>query len=324
MNNKTNNNIRYGFIDFLKFFTIFCVVFAHFLPSGSFIRIGIYSFHMPIFFMLSGFTYKENRSFIQIIQKINKRIIIPYVIFFCISFALSIDNDVSNLSQFFDIFYIKGSINSFNSVLWFFPCFILVSILFFTFNKILKNKTWLIIPINIILTILMFYNHSIYIFGFNKIMLMLVYYWIGYYMKKVYVQINVSKKVSFISFIIYLILFFAYSYINNGNSISINQNDINNSIVFLFFSIFECIFLIISAYQIYSYKFIRFIADNTLFIMSTHLFFRILAQSFIVNAYVFMLVGIVAFGIEVIFLNILKSIKSKKIKNLLQYVGIII
>ncbi|MDD8037541.1 MAG: acyltransferase family protein, partial [Thomasclavelia ramosa] len=63
-----NNRIEY--IDFIKGFTIFLVVWGHAIQNisqnGSFwnnpMHIFICSFHMPIFMLLSGFFFKNEIS----------------------------------------------------------------------------------------------------------------------------------------------------------------------------------------------------------------------------------------------------------------------
>lgn len=46
---------RIVWIDALKMIGLFLVVLGHFLPSGNFCKVLIYSFHVPMFFIVSGF-----------------------------------------------------------------------------------------------------------------------------------------------------------------------------------------------------------------------------------------------------------------------------
>ena len=54
-------NARYYEIDVAKGIGILLVMLGHILPNNSFLRMIIYSFHMPLFFILSGLVIK-NRS----------------------------------------------------------------------------------------------------------------------------------------------------------------------------------------------------------------------------------------------------------------------
>ena len=77
---KINNRIEW--IDTLRGLAMFFVVWGHLFPSNKWIlRKYIYSFHMPLFFFISGLTYKENAnmSFKELIKKLFKRLIIPYI-----------------------------------------------------------------------------------------------------------------------------------------------------------------------------------------------------------------------------------------------------
>lgn len=76
---------RYGFIDSAKGIGILLVVFAHVIAShnvGVRVEEVITSFHMPLFFVLSGMFFSRKGTFKQfIINKIN-RLIVPFAFFF--------------------------------------------------------------------------------------------------------------------------------------------------------------------------------------------------------------------------------------------------
>ena len=75
---------RLQYVDFLKGFAILCVVVGHiaaFNPKCDLLIDFVYSFHMPLFFFISGFLFhKKNIVNIQksIISKV-KSLIIPYL-----------------------------------------------------------------------------------------------------------------------------------------------------------------------------------------------------------------------------------------------------
>lgn len=75
---------RLFFIDYAKAIGIFLVVFAHcaqkFSESVSHLGPFIYSFHMPLFFVISGFLLCLKNPSIESIGKIAKRLLIPYFI----------------------------------------------------------------------------------------------------------------------------------------------------------------------------------------------------------------------------------------------------
>ena len=52
MNGKIDNN-RLTWIDWAKTLGIFFICIGHFLPSGNVLRIFLYTFHVPLFFVVS-------------------------------------------------------------------------------------------------------------------------------------------------------------------------------------------------------------------------------------------------------------------------------
>ena len=58
---KEANKKRILWIDYAKAFAMFFVVIGH-VNSGNYLTNWIYSFHMPLFFFLSGITLKAYRG----------------------------------------------------------------------------------------------------------------------------------------------------------------------------------------------------------------------------------------------------------------------
>ncbi|MDC1262111.1 acyltransferase family protein [Polaribacter sp.] len=71
---NTLNTQRIDWIDQVKGFGIILVVYGHNFPS---IEDYIYSFHMPLFFLLAGIFHPKKSNF-QVIKKRVQQILIPY------------------------------------------------------------------------------------------------------------------------------------------------------------------------------------------------------------------------------------------------------
>ena len=67
-------------LDVLRGIGIFLMVFDH-VGWGSAVHTYIQSFHMPLFFIVSGYLWK-NEDVFQVIKKRFKTLMIPYI-FFC-------------------------------------------------------------------------------------------------------------------------------------------------------------------------------------------------------------------------------------------------
>ncbi len=100
------NRKRYTQIDYAKALGILLVVFGHFVEEfnkktlgselGNYVFNWIYSFHMPLFFILSGlglfFKYqnKQITNYLSEIKYYAKRLLLPYCIWSCIYILASI------------------------------------------------------------------------------------------------------------------------------------------------------------------------------------------------------------------------------------------
>lgn len=69
---------RIAWIDIAKGMGIILVIFGHTL-SGGFIRGSIYSFHMPLFFILAGYTTRPKERAVVLGSSI-RRLLVPYII----------------------------------------------------------------------------------------------------------------------------------------------------------------------------------------------------------------------------------------------------
>ena len=114
---------RQPWIDAAKGFGVLLVIIGHLLYSSTLDNLNqaIYSFHTPLFFMLSGYVDHRSTNRKDYYKRKIRRLVIPYVIFVAMSFQLihrqyllgdSIDRIVK------DIFYYDGRI-AFNCPLWF-------------------------------------------------------------------------------------------------------------------------------------------------------------------------------------------------------------
>lgn len=74
-------NKRIDFIDVAKGIGIILVVLGHLNSAEQPIRNFIYSFHMPLFFILSGVFFNDKTDFKTLLIKSIKTLLIPYLIF---------------------------------------------------------------------------------------------------------------------------------------------------------------------------------------------------------------------------------------------------
>lgn len=166
---------RLDYIDHLKAVAIILVVFGHFLiainPMGfSYHPVQIvYSFHMPLFFFLSGFMVgfkdKGKLSFSFITKKMIT-LLLPWFSWTIISSYYLGDKDFFHALEIFQFYPFRGY--------WFLPVLFIMMLLYFLYNRLLvwnikkKNAYWLIalgIMSVIILLGLLFYDYSLLMYA---------------------------------------------------------------------------------------------------------------------------------------------------------------
>ena len=77
--NNSQNPTRLQYLDMLRTIGIILMVMGHIGFSGVFSK-WIHGFHIPLFYILSGYFYK-NQPIKRLLKKRLRTIIIPYVIF---------------------------------------------------------------------------------------------------------------------------------------------------------------------------------------------------------------------------------------------------
>ena len=159
---------RIHWVDIAKGIGIIFIIYAHMLGVNDF-RHLFYSFHIPLFFFLSGIVYnhKKYTDFLAFLKKSAKRLLLPYFIFAFIFFILWLikikpDNLFSSeiIRQFSGIFYANSNngLMAFNNILWFLPTLFVIRVLFASIARF-SAKT------RIIVFILIFFSVFGYLFS---------------------------------------------------------------------------------------------------------------------------------------------------------------
>lgn len=133
---------RLDYVDVCKWLGISLVIFGHMKMPGEVLQ-WIYAFHMPLFFVLSGYTYRAQRIDKEFLIKKIKTIYVPSLLFALIFCR-------GEMSSWAYIAY--GSRNALDmagtyTVLWFLPCFfaaVLVFSLLMNIGNRSKHKAWIL------------------------------------------------------------------------------------------------------------------------------------------------------------------------------------
>ena len=142
-------NTRLATIDIAKGIGIVFVVFGHIFPI-TLVTQWIYSFHVPIFFIISGFTYRYCADKKAFYLKKFRRLVIPYLcfammsvlIYWAMSFVISLDTDTDILTNIARLLYgnSNGKAMAWNTPLWFLVSMFVSVLLMDSFETLLNRK----------------------------------------------------------------------------------------------------------------------------------------------------------------------------------------
>lgn len=181
---------RLDWIDQLKGFTIFLVVYGHNFP---FCEKYIYSFHMPLFILTAGFFHPQISSYLQL-KKRFVSLIVPYFIWSFFLFAIWYfvtrnygDSAALNLSpakNFLGVFMAQGdrAHMDWGIPMWFLPA---LFITFLLMSGVLKiNKKFRFFALCVLVALGLAYPHFTSVnlpWSINIAMAALFFYAIGFY-----------------------------------------------------------------------------------------------------------------------------------------------
>lgn len=137
---------RIDWIDSLRGLGMLLVIFAHAAPGADSLKTYIHSFHVPLFFFVSGCLFDPRRytGYAQLAKRRLRTVVIPYGLFFLLSHSVTLVRTYIGDPQSFKpafwyepltgFFYGTGpwlaAVN--NIALWFLPClFVTEAIVFF-------------------------------------------------------------------------------------------------------------------------------------------------------------------------------------------------
>ena len=151
---------RLAVLDVAKGIGMVFVVFAHVNYTPILLKL-IYSFHMPLFFVLAGMVFQREKypSVGAFLKRRWKGLVLPYLAFSVISIGYvfvsekiwAAAEDLSReeyLQAFLQIILAQGSKPVLNTPLWFVPCLLAVEILYFGISG---HKRSVVIPVCVLL-----------------------------------------------------------------------------------------------------------------------------------------------------------------------------
>ncbi len=277
-----DNSEKYDFIDLLKGIGIFLVVWGHTMFPRS---VLIYSFHMPLFFFISGFLYK-NKPLKEFLRSKIIRLYVPYIVFtilswtfYLIMLGLQKRQDLINdhLPKIISILNGSGK-NGGNDPIWFLTCLIVVSLLFWCLDNLLK-KPGLILAAALVVSALGYHlsAHRIFLpFKADVAFMALIFYFLGYYSREGWLELvkKINRNALIIILIFCLVFHYYLAYLNirltGIPKVSMISNNPGNYFLFYLTAILAIFGLFIIGYKIGTIHCLNFLGHHSLIILATH------------------------------------------------------
>lgn len=322
------DNQRLPYIDVAKGFAIWLMIVGH-LNISEQIQIYIYSFHIPLFFFISGIFFRNNKPFFQNLESAVRGLLFPYFFFSVINLS------ICWISPYLhpELYYNMDSIDVFRAAisgifigtdrvtstsflpfgpLWFLVALFVVRVFCSAFSSFIKNE-YLMVVACFMGSITLFYFISVPVYSFQSAMLSTPFFCIGFLLRKIDFQ-NIRFKPIF--FLLLLIYFFAVIPLNGKCD---SDAAVYGNWMFVYYVnalVGIIITLLLSSYVSRFVHVIESVGKNTLVILGMHgIFFKFVqASSVFMFGYnsAYSLVYIIFAPLFVIFLCMVVSVPLKK------------
>ena len=274
MINIEEKSKRLDYFDLSRGIAIILVMLGHIYKNESnIIRIWLYSFHLPIFFIISGslaqyFSYKKYTIKEYFAKKL-KNLFVPYIIFsfinavFYLLYSYLLDDFSKELiySTVIKIITLRGLCGT-----WFLPCLFGCEMIFFILNKIFREERY----VKFIILCLFIFSFS-NMFSEDSLMCVFIrmftatgFFAVGYYMYN-FIE-KVKPKTSYILLLLILNIIMT---IYNGH-VEIYLILYKNPLIYVINSIIGSFMVILLCKKIKKQKFLSFMGRNSLIVLVTH------------------------------------------------------
>ncbi len=171
---------RIDWIDALKGFGIFCVTFGHCNPWSP-LEKYIYSFHMFLFFFISGFlfTIKEDRK--KMLINCFKKLLLPFIAWNTVS-SLNDSLPKKDFGLFIREFFVLGGKLTSNPPIWFLLVLFITELIFILL-KLHRHTLISVAAMTLSLTLWIIFGHEWVLWKLNLVPMALSFFLLGYIFK---------------------------------------------------------------------------------------------------------------------------------------------
>lgn len=283
-----NSAQRLPYIDTIKAIGIALIVFGHAPGLDASLKTLIYSFHMPLFFFISGVLLSEQKLAMSpwhYVLSLGKGLGLPYLFFFFISYLywlpshrLSANADtylgVSWWEPLSGVLIGNGDALYVNAVLWFFTCLISTALIYFVARRY-RSASFLAIAMNISGLAFVLLHRPDWprlIWGLDNALVALAFFSTGQWLRqRQALAFSNLNRAYVIAFAWLAALGLVYLAKLNG-AVDLNTLYFGHSGVLYFVNAYLGIFVLVTlGWYLPSNRILRWLARNTLIIFPLHL-----------------------------------------------------
>ena len=183
---------RLGFVDIYKFIGIVLMVMGH-IGFGERFDFFIHAFHMPMFFFISGFLYKNNSLGIKkFFVKKFRSLIVPYISFGLIHFIVSVFMYGYDVNYLKHLLFINTDGLPIAGALWFLTALFFVDIIYYLIDRFVKKDYYQFIVVILVFACALLFKAKIGVlpFALGSSAAGLVLFFIGNKLKDKITNIN--------------------------------------------------------------------------------------------------------------------------------------
>ena len=285
---------RLDAIDVAKGIGILFVVFAHVNYTPE-LLVLIYSFHMPLFFVLSGMLFRKDRypNFRTFLTRRFWTLIVPYLLFSILSLVWRYGSEqqfpelfptscAEYIGYFTQIFLAQGSHPVLNTPLWFVPCLFAVEILYFWISKLDLRAG---IPLCLLLVGLgwllesghLNFDNTLLPWSLDSALFALGFYAFGNLARiqpTIHLLRDHRQKTRFCLGILLLCLLIWYPYTLMNGKVTLGSKILNNGFLFYITGISGTLAILSASVLLEKSRFLRFCGRNSFYIMASHYMIR--------------------------------------------------
>lgn len=276
----SQNKNRIDWIDMAKGYGMLAVIIAHIVYSGP-LHEWIYTFHMPLFFFLSGYVFSNKDKFDLFIKKKAKSLLIPYftlgipMVAFKVLYSLyqktfTIDSTIELVKNF--VFQKRLW------TLWYIACLFFLNVIFYLITKFAKkNISKAVIVIAMAFIGLVYYKSGGLPLPWNidACFMAIPFFFGGFVLKENSSKIDnllSQTKNKIMLFLAFGLINVVFGYLNiktTGKGLEMFDSEYANPI-FTYISAFAGIFAVIIFSRFITIKPIRYIGKNSLIYYAWH------------------------------------------------------